>query len=98
MAMARRELKRPLDPPFSAAPRKAQVLPRAKPAVAPAAQLNPLKRRAATALPVAPTSRYKPTQTVGQPATASFGLSKEISSLQEAKRQRAATSKTLSVV
>ncbi len=98
MAIARRELKRPLDPPFSAAPRKAQVLPRAKPAVAPAAQLNPLKRRAATALPVAPSSRYKPTQTVGQPAAASFGLSREISSLQEAKRQRAATSKTLSVV
>ena len=97
MAMAKREPRRPRDPPFCAAPRRRQALPRAEPAATPAAQLSPLRLRLATAQTVAPTSRCQPAQTVSPPAATNSGLSKEISPPQEARRPRAATSKMLSV-
>ena len=97
MAMAKREPRRPRDPPFCAAPRRRQALPRAEPAATPAAQLSPLKLRLATAQTVAPTSRCKPTQTVGPPTAANSDLSQEISLPQEARRPRAVTSRMLSV-
>ena len=95
--MARREPRRSLGPLFFAAPRKRAVPLHAEPAQLSAAQLSPLSVRLATAHTVAPTSRCKPTQTVGPPTAANSDLSQEISLPQEAKRPRAVTSRMLSV-